>query len=90
MNEKELRAVLARHGDTAKTLAENLGITEQTLSAKIRGIQDFWRHEIVLIKKRYRLTKEEVDTIFFASEVSNEDTTNEEKGTVVNNQEVTA
>lgn len=74
MKGNELRAVIARNRDTAKNLAENLGINKGTLSQKIGGKQDFWRHEIAIIKERYNLTPEDIDAIFFAPDVSSEDT----------------
>lgn len=84
MNEKELRLVIFKNGETAKDLAIFLGMSEQTLSAKIRGIQDFWRHEVISIRDHYHLTSEEMDRIFFASEVSCQCTQNPEGGTEVN------
>ena len=70
MNENELRAVIARNGETAKRLAEYLDMAEGTLSAKIRGTQDFWLHEIKQIKEHYNLTNDELDAIFFAEKES--------------------
>ena len=78
MNEKEFRAMLARNGETAKDLANALGMAEGTLSAKIRGILDFWRREIMAIKIRYNLSDDEVIRIFFALEVPCKCTTDKE------------
>ena len=53
------------HGDTQKQVADYIGITEQTLSAKVNGETDFKHSEIKLLIDRYRLTPEQVDQIFF-------------------------
>ena len=53
------------HGDTQKQVADYIGITEQTLSAKVNGETDFKHSEIKLLIDRYGLTPEQVDQIFF-------------------------
>lgn len=59
------------HGDTNKTIAEALGIGENSFSAKINDNgTEFKQKEIAIIKRRYNLSAEEVDAIFFAEEVS--------------------
>lgn len=71
MNKTELRIVMLRNGDTNKDLAEYLGITEQSVSAKINeNGTEFRQGEIAKIKDRYSLTAEQVTAIFFADEVS--------------------
>ena len=71
MNKTEMRIVMLRNGDTNKGLAEYLGITEQSVSAKINeNGTEFKQGEIAKIKERYNLTAEEIEAIFFASEVS--------------------
>lgn len=72
MNKKELEAMMKRHGDTGGSLAAYLGITRTTFSAKINETKgrEFTQGEITKIKTRYGLNPDEVDTIFFASEVS--------------------
>lgn len=68
MNKELLRSVMVLHGDTNKTLAIYLGITEQSLSNKINeNGTEFRKREIAKIKDRYNLTSEQVDLIFFAS-----------------------
>lgn len=63
------------HGDTNATLAKYLGITEQSVCNKINeNGTEFKLGEIRKIKQRYNLTKEMVDRIFFADEVSDLDT----------------
>ena len=67
MNKELLRSIMVLHGDTNKTLADYLGITEQSLSNKINeNGTEFKQGEIRLIKLRYHLTAEQVDLIFFA------------------------
>lgn len=55
------------NGDTNATLAEYLGITEQSVSNKINeNGTEFKQGEIARIKARYNLESEMVDKIFFA------------------------
>ena len=41
MNKNLFRAMHTAHGDTQKQVADYIGITEQTLSAKVNGETDF-------------------------------------------------
>lgn len=67
MNSKLLRSVMVLHGDTNKDLAEYLGITEQSVSAKINeNNTEFKQGEIAKIRDRYGLDAEQVEAIFFA------------------------
>ena len=67
MNKDLLRSVMVLHGDTNKSLAAFLGITEQSVSNKINeNGTEFKKGEIAKIKERYKLTSEQVDLIFFA------------------------
>ena len=67
MNSKLLRSVMVMFGDTNATLAEFLGITEQSVSNKINeNGTEFKQGEIAKIKSRYNLDSEMVDRIFFA------------------------
>ena len=67
MNKDLLRSVMVLHGDTNKSLAALLGITEQSVSNKINeNGTEFKQGEIGRIKARYNLTSEQVDLIFFA------------------------
>lgn len=72
MNTNELRAEMARHGDTGVTLAEYLGIARNTFSAKLNSANgaEFTQGEISMIKERYNLSAAAIDEIFFATEVS--------------------
>lgn len=66
MNRELLRSIMVLHGDTNKSLAEYLNISEQSLSAKINeNNTEFKQGEITLIKKKYNLSPSEVDVIFF-------------------------
>lgn len=68
MNKDLLRSVMVLHGDTNKSLAAFLGITEQSVSNKINeNGTEFRQGEIGRIKTRYNLTSEQVDLIFFAN-----------------------
>jgi predicted transcriptional regulator len=69
MNKKELRAEMARHGDTNESLADYLGISAAAFSKKINAERDFRQTEIARIILRYSLTAEDVGRIFFAPEV---------------------
>lgn len=71
MNKAALRSVMVLHGDGNKELAECLGISEQSVSAKINeNGTEFKQGEIAKIIERYNLTAEQVEAIFFAAEVS--------------------
>lgn len=66
MNKKALRSVMALHGDTNRDLADLLGKTMQTISAKMnKNGAEFTQGEIVKIRDRYNLTAEQIATIFF-------------------------
>ena len=60
------------HDDTGQSLSEYLGIARQTFSNKINETRgaEFTQGEIRAIKEKYRLTAEEVDSIFFDQKVS--------------------
>lgn len=60
------------HGDNNEDLAQALSISPQRFSMKINekdGAQ-FSQGEITLIKERYSLSAEEIDSIFFDIKVS--------------------
>lgn len=66
MNKALLRSVMVLHGDTNKTLATYLGISEKSVNDKINeNGTEFKQSEIASIKKRYTLTNEQVSDIFF-------------------------
>lgn len=67
MNGKLLRSIMILNGDTNASLAEYLGITEQSVSNKINeNGTEFKQGEISKIKVRYNLDGDMVDRIFFA------------------------
>lgn len=67
MNKALLRSIMALNGDTNATLADFLGITEQSVSNKINeNGTEFKQGEISKIKARYNLESDMVDRIFFA------------------------
>lgn len=67
MRKELLRSIMVLYGDTSKDLADYLGISEQSASNKINeNGTEFKLREIRLIKRRYALTADQVDLIFFA------------------------
>ena len=72
MNKKLLKSEMVLHDDTNATLAAALGITPQSLSAKINETNgaEFNQGEIRKIRERYHLPDEKVINIFFAQNVS--------------------
>lgn len=66
MNKNLLRSIMVLNDDTNETLAESLGISKTSLSNKINETgTEFKQSEISIIKKRYALTDEQVNAIFF-------------------------
>lgn len=67
MNKRLLRSIMALHGERNCDLADVLGISEQTLSAKMNeNGSEFKQGEIFAITAHYNLTPEQVMDIFFA------------------------
>lgn len=67
MNKELLRSIMVLFGDTNKDLADYLGISEQSVCNKINeNGTEFKLREIRLIKRRYGLTEDQLDQIFFA------------------------
>lgn len=64
-NKNELKAQIVRHGDTHQSLADAFGCAISTISKKVNGERDFTQTEIDFIKRRYDLSPDEVDLIFF-------------------------
>lgn len=66
MNKAMLRSVMVLHGDTNKTLADYLGISEKSVNDKIneKGTE-FKQSEIAAIRKRYSLDDVQTSNIFF-------------------------
>ncbi len=65
MNKQKFKSILALNGETQKSLAEYLKMSETTLSLKIAGRTEFSRVEIKNIKEKFNLTANELDEIFF-------------------------
>lgn len=66
MNKALLRSMMVLHGDTNKSLAEYLQISEKSVNDKINeNGTEFKQGEIAAIRKRYALTDEQVTNIFF-------------------------
>ena len=70
MNKALLESKMKLYGDTGGSLADYLGISRSTLSAKINEKAEFTQKEMMSIKKRYELTADDVDGIFFTTKVS--------------------
>jgi hypothetical protein len=69
MNSNELRAQMARNGDTGQALAKALKLSLSSFSMKLNGKRGFTQNEILFIKLRYNLTPKDIDYIFFSREV---------------------
>ena len=66
MNKALLRSVMALHGDTNKSLAEYLQISEKSISDKINeNNTEFKQSEIDAIIERYDLSNDQLRSIFF-------------------------
>ena len=63
-----LKSKMALYGDDQKTLAKEMGVTENTLRWKLQGKFDFKTSEIEFIGRRYELTVSELCEIFFGRE----------------------
>ena len=72
MDKNRLRSLMYLNGDSQRELAKFLGLTEQTVTAKINEKNDseFTQGEITMMKDRYHLTTDDVDAIFFNVKVS--------------------
>lgn len=72
LNTNRLLGILKTFGDRQEDLAFAIGLSRSRLSAKLHGRDGacFSQPEIAAIKKRYSLSSEEVNDIFFADIVS--------------------
>lgn len=72
MNVKLLESKMKLFGDTNATLAEYIGISQQSFCAKKRETngREFNKGEIEKIAERYSLTANEIVAIFFTCQVS--------------------
>jgi len=74
MNMNLLRSFMSKHGDNQKALADAIGLPQPSLSSRMNGHTDFRQTEMEAIRKRYGLSAEDMQAIFFAMAVSNSDT----------------
>lgn len=65
-NEKQFKKKLIDSDLTLREIAKAIGISEATLYRKIRGITEFSRNELAIIKTKLELNTEEFEQIFFA------------------------
>lgn len=72
MNKEKLRSIMILNKDNQNTLSAYIGVTPQCFSSKINGRNgaEFTQSEINEIKKKYNLSPQDVDDIFFAQQVS--------------------
>lgn len=73
MNKNALESVMKLHGDNGGTLAKYLHIARSTFSAKINETNgaEFTQNEIRLIKDKYDLCAQQIDSIFFDQQCLN-------------------
>lgn len=66
MNKALLRSIMVLNGDTNKSLAAFLNISERSVNDKINSNgTEFRQSEITAIKDRYNLPPEQIIAIFF-------------------------
>jgi hypothetical protein len=72
VNKNLLISKMKLFGDRQEDLANALGLSLSRTNAKINETDgaEFNKSEITIMKVRYHLTPEEVDSIFFAEKVS--------------------
>lgn len=66
MNKNHFKSVMVLHGDTQKSVADALTVSEQTIGDKINSISEFKQSEIKILIDRWNLTPAQVDEIFFS------------------------
>lgn len=67
MDKNLLRYIMAKNGDRQEDLAKAIGIPQSALSCRLNGKCSFRQDEMNIIRKRYELTAEEMESIFFAT-----------------------
>ena len=70
MNAQEWRAEVARAGLTNRSVAKEIGMSEQALYSKLSGRREFKNSEIKAIARLLGLDLVGVNTIFFDGEVN--------------------
>ena len=68
-NTNLLKSVLVANGVTAESLADEMGISPQSLSYKINNQREFKLSEIQFICNRFNLSLEVKESIFFTDNV---------------------
>ncbi len=66
MNTQLLKRKMAAYGDSQARLAAGIGRSTSNLNDKITGKVSFRQNDIAAIRRRYHLSAEEVDLIFFS------------------------
>lgn len=61
-----LRYFMSEHGDKQSDLANALNLPQSALSARMNGKTDFRKLEMDIIRKRYSLSAEDMQAVFFA------------------------
>lgn len=76
MDSIKLKSIMVLNRDNQQDLSKYLGISPQRLSLKLNEKlgAEFTQTEIALIKQKYNLTPEDIDSIFFKLDVSKKDT----------------
>lgn len=69
-NKNKFKAKILESGYTVEKLAGQMGINAVTLYRKINEKTDFTRTEILAIKKILNLSVSDVDSIFFAHQLT--------------------
>lgn len=77
MNTTLFNTYKVKNKDTQTKLAEDMGLPQSALSARINGKTEFRQNEIYFFMKRWNLSDQETVDIFFTDEVSNKDTIEE-------------
>ena len=70
MNKDKLIGKIKENGENQEVLAQAMGLSRTTLNAKINGRACFTQPEIMAIKKRYNLSDNDLNAIFFEDVVS--------------------
>lgn len=70
MNKNLLAYYVRDRNSTMAALAELIGVNITTFYRKVNGISDFYRNEILMIALYLKLTPNEVNAIFFDSELA--------------------
>ena len=67
MNMNLLRYFMMNYGDKQADLARALNLPQSALSARMNGKTDFRKDEIDTIRRRYNLSAEDLQAVFFAT-----------------------